>query len=87
VVLVGCRAKFTENENLEKALIYQTDYRIDMGPQNAHFFAFKENEPIIYEDPEDSLLGTGRDGTGENILGKVLVIVREERRRDEELWH
>ena len=33
---------------------------------------------IIYEDPNDNFLGTGPDGSGENFVGKYLVLLRNQ---------
>jgi len=36
-----------------------------------------ENKPIVYANPLNYEWGCGKEGTGQNLLGKALVEVRE----------
>jgi len=56
-------------------------HKFKTNPQIQRILLDTENEEIVKNFPTDYFWGCGKDGTGKNMLGKILMEVREQLRK------
>lgn len=71
VVFLGCKAKFEQNENLKKALLDTGNKKICESSPYDRIWGIALNEEVAKKTPES-------EWPGQNLLGKVLMKVRDE---------
>lgn len=74
---------YTENWEKEKVKIMKTAVRkkFESHKYLENLLLYTGNENLVEANPEDYFWGEGKDGTGKNMMGHILMEIRENLRK------